>query len=337
MKGTKMMVMLCAGILMLHLTAPALFADRSCSFRKTLQQSGYLFDVYSRPADGCAIQIIEVAVRRGGKPYASFRADVDFLAETAWAADLDGDGKPELALASRSVNNNGRGALDVYWLEGNVIRRAVMPKNEEGAGYQGHDSFRLAGRKIIRSFPVYRDGDLDNRPSGGSRTLQYTFQDGRLEQDWNMDEFATTASRAVLEPVFSTAVAKVRPAVAKQGLPSASPGPVPAETASAVPDGRPVIQGIVSDASFIDIKADRPIVKFKLLKLDKPARLAIDIPRAIASMPRQPIAVSSNGIARARVGENRGFLRIVLDSARAEFPAHSVTTSENGLRIEFTR
>lgn len=216
MKGTMMMVMLSAGMLMLLGSAPASAVDRGCSFKKTLRQGGYVFDVSSRPADGCAVQIIEVAVRRGDKPFASFKTDVDFLAGSAWTADLDGDGKPELAVASRSVKDNGRGTIDVYWLEGNLLQRAALPKHEEGAGYQGQDSFRLNGSKIVRSFPVYRDNDPDNRPSGGTRTLQYTFRDGRLELDGKSDEFATTASVATPEAPLRPTADESRPSQKKR-------------------------------------------------------------------------------------------------------------------------
>jgi hypothetical protein len=337
MKGTMMMVMLSAGMLMLLGSVPASAAVRGCSFKKTLQQGGYVFDVSSRPADGCAVQILEVAVRRGGKPFASFKADVDFLAGSAWTADLNGDGKPELAVASRSVNNNGRGTFDVYWLEGNVLQHAALSKHEEGAGYQGQDSFRLNGSKIVRSFPVYRDGDPDNRPSGGTRTLQYTFRDGRLELNGKSDEFATTAAVAIPEPPLRPVAAESRPVVEKQGPAAAAPSPVQAASAPTAAAGKPVIQRIVSGSSFIDIQANSPIAVYKLLKLDKPARLAIDIPRATSSMAKKSIAIGSNGIAKARVGDNPGFLRIVLDSTQASFPAHSVTPTENGLRIEFAR
>src|SRR6185369_2200165 len=142
MKGA-MMIMLSAGMLMLSAAVPASAVAGGCSFKKTLQQSGYVFDISSRPADGCAVQIIEVVVRRGGKPFANFKTDVDYLAEAAWTADLNGDGKPELAVASRSVKDDGRGTFDVYWLAGNVFQRAALPKNEEGAGYRGQDTFRL--------------------------------------------------------------------------------------------------------------------------------------------------------------------------------------------------
>ena len=336
MKGAMMMVMLCAGSVMLLASTPASAAVGGCSFKKTLQKSGYVFDISSRPADGCAVQIVEVVVRRGGKPFASFKADVDFLAGSAWTADLDADGKPELAVASRSVKNDGRGTFDVYWLEGNVLQRVALPKHEEGAGYQGQDTFRLAGSKIVRSFPVYRDNDPDMRPSGGTRILRYTFRDGRLELEGKTDEFATTAFVASPEPPLRPLTAKARPVVEKQQATTA-PWPVAAESPPTLPAGKPVIQGIVSNSSSIDIQANRPIAKFKLLKLDKPTRLAIDIPRATSAMPKNSIAIGSNGIDKARIGGNPGFLRIVLDSSLVAFPAHSVATTQNGLRIEFTR
>ena len=226
MKATlRLLVMLSAVMLTMLAPAPASAAVRGCTFKKTLKYKGSFFDVVSRRTHVCSIQVVEIVVRRRGRTFAAFKTDVDFLAHKAWTADLNDDGKPELIVASKDDGKNGRGTLDVYWLEGNIIKRAAIFKNEEGAGYLGRDSFRLDGRKIVRSFPVYRDGDSDNSPSGGTRILHYTFQDGRLELNGNKDEFATTAAVVTPEPLV---------------LP-AEPVPVPAEAYPTAAPDKPII------------------------------------------------------------------------------------------------
>lgn len=220
MRLIMMVALLFSGFLMLLAQAvPVPAASRNCSFRKTVQQGGYAFDVTSRPADGCGVQIIQVTLRQGGKRVATFKADVDFLAEVAWAVDIDGEGKPELVVASRSARDGGQGTFDVYWLEGKALRRASMPVGEEGAGYLGHDAFRLDGERVVRSFPVYRTGDPDNRPSGGMRTLRYAFHNGKLDLHVKSDDPVAKASKS---PAPAARKARSRQPAA-EGYPRAAP------------------------------------------------------------------------------------------------------------------
>ena len=41
-------------------------------------------------------------------------------------------------------------------------------------GYKGHDEFMLLEGKLIRQFPLYKDGDDKDKPSGGKRFVQYS-------------------------------------------------------------------------------------------------------------------------------------------------------------------
>jgi hypothetical protein len=40
-------------------------------------------------------------------------------------------------------------------------------------GYMGHDEFAIVENSLVRRFPVYRDGDTNAAPSGGTRQIQY--------------------------------------------------------------------------------------------------------------------------------------------------------------------
>ncbi len=308
--------------LMLAAVPQAHASGHGCSFKETLRQSGYQFDVSSRPAAGCAVQVIEVAVRQGGKTLAKLKSDVDFLAETAWATDLDGDSRPELAVASRSVRSGGQGTFDVYWFEGNSLRRATLPVNEEGPGYRGHDKFLVAGHKIERTFPVYRDGDPDGRPSNGSRSILYQYRAGRIV-NIKSDESADMAAPALA------------PAARESAEASATTSQTEERPTAMAATARPIIQGITSGQAYIDIRANGRITEYKLLTLARPARLAIDIPGGRSAMADQVVPIGQNGIKRVRIGDNPGFLRVVLDARQAKFPAHTVTATEQGLRIAF--
>ena len=155
-------------------------AGSNCSYSKSVHLKGTTFDIISRPADGCAVQIVTVTARRSGKKTAVTKADVDYLARLAQAVDLTGDGLPELALISRAAGDTATEALDVYWLDGKSLRRSIVPELEDKNGYKGGDRFRIEGRQIVRTIPVYRDGDPAGKPTGGTRMLKYDFKDGAL-------------------------------------------------------------------------------------------------------------------------------------------------------------
>lgn len=39
--------------------------------------------------------------------------------------------------------------------------------------YMGHDTFRLEGKTLIREYPIYKNGDPNCCPSGGTKTIKY--------------------------------------------------------------------------------------------------------------------------------------------------------------------
>lgn len=299
---------LAATLLMTAISMPVSATTRSCTFKKQLRQAELAFDISSRPAAGCAVQVIDITLRRSGKFVSRYRADVDYLADKAWLADITGDGRPELVIASSSVDNEARGALDVYQIEKNSLRRTALPKLDDSGGYRGGDRFFLDDHQIVRTFPVYLAGDAANKPSGGSRTLKYDLSDGKLALRIKQEN-----QTAVTEPDRGTAT--VREA---QGKPAGT-----------------VISKVAPEGEAIEISADTQVNGYKIMKLEKPERIAIDIPGASSPLAGKKIKIDSHGISRARIGINRGFLRIVLDSTRPAFPKYTVTRSDNGLKVMF--
>lgn len=342
MRGMIGMLLVPVAVLMMFSAVEAAgTASGDCSFRKTLRKGGVVFEISSRPAAGCKIQIIEIFMKRAGKPVARFKSDADYLPAEAWAHDLDGDGMPELVMANVVAGNGNRGALDVYFHRDNSLRRTSLPvmSAEELAGYQGHDTFRLDKRQIVRSFPVYRPGDPAANPGGGVRDLRYEFREGMIHaagQETPARATQTTERRTgrrieLLEPAAQGEGAKPD-AVALPAEPA-----VAAVAASRPSVIKPNIEAIVIGASFIEIQAGAPVTSFKKMKLEKPERIAIDIPDATSALKGRSVAIGKFGIDRARIGQNKGFLRVVLDSRQRLFPPATITTSDKGLRIEFTR
>ena len=46
----------------------------------------------------------------------------------------------------------------------------------------GHDTFTIEGRRLVRMFPVYNQGDTNEKPTGGRRKLVYGLVPG--EAGW---------------------------------------------------------------------------------------------------------------------------------------------------------
>ena len=305
--------------LLIVMSQPVSAAGSNCSYAKSVQQGGITFDITSRPASGCAIQIITVGVRRGGKTIAAVKADVDYLARSARAVDLTGDGRPDLAVFSRTTGGAVTEALDVYRLEGTTLRRLTVPEVEHKSSYRGGDRFHLEDRLIVRTVPVYREGDPAGKPSGGTRTDKFEFKDGAFLL-YVQTERATDTSGDYTA----------------QG--AAFPTPRPVEAKPAVPASAALaITGIAAVESGIEIRINGPIEKYKTMKLENPERIAIDLPGATSSLIGKKLPVNKFGITTVRVGRNKGFLRVVLDTKLRTFPKYSVKPSGSGVLVEFTQ
>lgn len=101
----------------------------------------------------------------------------------AQVADLDANGAPELYIYVQSAGSGSYGSVLVYAAArdkapAEIPLPALAPDSAAAQGYRGHDEFALSGRSLLRRFPVYREGDVEARPGGGMRQLQYRFEPG---------------------------------------------------------------------------------------------------------------------------------------------------------------
>lgn len=95
------------------------------------------------------------------------------------------------------------------------------------------------------------------------------------------------------------------------------------------------VNEITTTESGIEIRTNGTEVKYKTMRLEKPERIAIDIPGADSSLAGKKITINRFGISTARVGRNKGFLRIVLDTNLGTFPKHLVNSSDTGVLLVF--
>jgi len=96
-----------------------------------------------------------------------------------WLVDLDGDDELEVLVWLRSGGSGSYGRVDRYRLAENTLIRddPPQPRDDLLTQYMGHDTFALVAGVLQRSFPLYRPGDPNADPTGGSRTLAYCAKD----------------------------------------------------------------------------------------------------------------------------------------------------------------
>ncbi len=104
----------------------------------------------------------------------------------AEVADIDVDQSPEIYVYLTS--DGGDALLAFSANKRKSLSDIYLPPLEEtpgaAVGYRGHDAFAVGEGRLLRRFPIYRDGDADTEPTGGMRQLQYRLEPG--EASWRL-------------------------------------------------------------------------------------------------------------------------------------------------------
>lgn len=288
--------------LFLTLAAPLYAADNSCSFNAMVTADEFSYRIASNSVDSCNRQILSISVLKNALPFTQFVNPTDYVAETAWAEDIDDDGRFELLIVSHKTDAVDIKSLDIFSVDGNTLKQARLPELLDKSGYRGGDRFSSEGGRIVRIFPFYQPKDKDGKPSGEKR-LQYQYRNRQLLL------------------AGATPNQKVQPAAGK---------------AEPMKKGEQLkIISIQTKQDYIEIKTSTSTDKYKVFRISDPWRLVIDFPGAVTDMQDKTVVIGRFGITRARVGLNKGFVRIVFDSATASLQTETVTPAENAVRIGF--
>lgn len=146
------------------------------AFDKTLSLQGIGFRVVSANQGSInRVVITPTGLTRDNTPVSR---EVDGTVTGAEVADLNGDGSPELYVYVRSAGSGSYGSVVAYGVSqrrslGEVYLLPISEDVDASKGYMGHDRFAVSGNRLLRYFPLYRPGDRNAEPTGGSRQVSY--------------------------------------------------------------------------------------------------------------------------------------------------------------------
>jgi hypothetical protein len=113
--------------------------------------------------------------------------EVDGHVVLAEVADLDVDGSPEIYVYVQSAGSGSYASLVAHATNkkkslSEIHLPPITDDPRAAKGYMGHDDPRVVESTLVRRFPVYREGDTNAKPTGGTRQIQYKLAAG--EAGW---------------------------------------------------------------------------------------------------------------------------------------------------------
>ena len=126
----------------------------------------------------------------------SIEMELDGQVLSAEIEDLNADGFPEILIYTVSAGSGSYGDVIGYSVNnGKSISQIFFPKiaenKEASKGYMGHDEFTIVANNLVQKFPVYKNGDPNSNPTGGTRQIHYKLIDGEASRLFVIDKIST--------------------------------------------------------------------------------------------------------------------------------------------------
>ena len=162
-------------------------------FQKTLTLQNITFDIINT-GEG---SISELTIQPKGLEIDNQKITIELDGQVVNAEieDLNLDGFPEVLLYTISAGSGSYGNVIGYSVNnGKSISQIYFPdlfdNKEPSSGYMGHDEFAIIETTLVRRFPVYKDGDTNNNPTGGFRQIGYKLKDGEASRSFVIDKIS---------------------------------------------------------------------------------------------------------------------------------------------------
>lgn len=112
---------------------------------------------------------------------------------SAEVEDLNSDGSPELFIFTRSIGSGSYGNVYAFSVNNKksmseVYFQPTAENNKINKGYMGHDEFSLIETTLGQRFPIYKEGDRNAEPTGGTRQVSYKLVDGEAIRKLEVDK-----------------------------------------------------------------------------------------------------------------------------------------------------
>ncbi|MEB3326030.1 MAG: PliI family lysozyme inhibitor of I-type lysozyme [Cyanobacteriota bacterium] len=172
--------------LALLLTSTTATAVLAAPVQQVLQLQGVTFKV--KAIGEGSQQTLQVKASEAGKAFPTINELVDGTVTGVRVDDLNSDGRPELFVFVTGAGSGSYGEVRAWTAgrRGAILLPIVMPElsGPFAEGYMGHDRFELVETTLARSFPIYKPGDSNARPTGGTRQVNYKLVAG--EASWQL-------------------------------------------------------------------------------------------------------------------------------------------------------
>lgn len=107
--------------------------------------------------------------------------------------DLNADGSPDLFVYTQSDGSGSYGNVYAFSVNNKKSMSQVyfQPISENASinqGYMGHDEFQVVENRLVQRFPLYKKGDSNVNPTGGTRQISYKLEEGEAMRKLVVDK-----------------------------------------------------------------------------------------------------------------------------------------------------
>jgi len=107
--------------------------------------------------------------------------------------DINADGSPELMIYITSSGSGSYGTAIGFSGNNNksmseISIPSIVDNPKTNKGYMGHDDFAIVENTFVQRFPLYKEGDSNSKPTGGTRQIQYKLKNGEASKVFVIDK-----------------------------------------------------------------------------------------------------------------------------------------------------
>lgn len=160
-------------------------ASPLAAFDRSLTLQGVTFRVVC--ANDSSVNRLEIIPAGLEIDNAPISREIEGTVSGAEVADLNVDGSPEVYVYVTSAGSGSYGSLVAYGANrrkslSEIYLPPITGHPTAWNGYMGHDRFAVVENVLARRIPIYKPGDSNAAPTGGTRQLHYKLTAG--EAGW---------------------------------------------------------------------------------------------------------------------------------------------------------